>query len=45
MSQYETLVFKQEQSVAVITLKRPDAANGLNTYNRHTVRRAKSAED
>ncbi len=31
MSQYETLVFEQAQSVAVISLNRPDAANGLNT--------------
>ncbi|MCP4232277.1 MAG: enoyl-CoA hydratase/isomerase family protein, partial [Aestuariibacter sp.] len=31
MRQYKTLVFEKAQSVAVITLNRPDAANGLNT--------------
>ena len=31
MSQYETIKFEQQDRVAVITLNRPDAANGLNT--------------
>ncbi|MCP4490129.1 MAG: enoyl-CoA hydratase [Gammaproteobacteria bacterium] len=30
MSRYETLVFEQAHSVAIITLNRPDAANGIN---------------
>lgn len=31
MSSYQTITFEQTEQVAVITLNRPDAANGLNT--------------
>ena len=31
MSSYQTIIFEQTDRVAVITLNRPDAANGLNT--------------